>query len=125
MSGPEFLVILFGLFVGYWLVSKFSGNAAEQKKVKPDPDLQQAGSRAESNEGDERPSSSPILLWHEVLQVPQHSSAEDIRRAYKTLMSQYHPDKVASLGPELKVICEQKTKEINVAYDQAMKEHAC
>lgn len=37
-------------------------------------------------------------------------------------MSQYHPDKVASLGPELRDLCERKTKEINTAYDQAMAE---
>lgn len=37
-------------------------------------------------------------------------------------MSQYHPDKVASLGPELRDLCERKTKEINTAYDQAIAE---
>lgn len=37
-------------------------------------------------------------------------------------MRQYHPDKVASLGPELRDLCECKTKEINIAYDRAMAE---
>ncbi len=40
-----------------------------------------------------------------------------IRKRYLELISQYHPDKVDGLGPELKELAEQKTKEINIAYD--------
>lgn len=45
---------------------------------------------------------------------------DEIRRSYKTLMSQYHPDKVAELGDELKRLAERKSKEINSAYQQAL-----
>ena len=39
-----------------------------------------------------------------------------IRKKYIELISKYHPDKVADLGDELKVVAERKTKEINAAY---------
>ncbi len=39
-----------------------------------------------------------------------------IRKKYIELISKYHPDKVADLGDELKVLAEKKTKEINAAY---------
>jgi DnaJ-domain-containing protein 1 len=35
-------------------------------------------------------------------------------------MSQYHPDKVASLGRELRELAESKSKEISVAYQEAL-----
>jgi len=40
-----------------------------------------------------------------------------IRRAYLGLMRQYHPDRVMTLGPELRELAEQKAKEINRAYE--------
>jgi hypothetical protein len=44
-------------------------------------------------------------------------SKEQIRSKYIHLVSQYHPDKVQHLGPELRELAESKTKEINAAYD--------
>jgi hypothetical protein len=44
-------------------------------------------------------------------------SKEQIRSKYINLVSQYHPDKVQHLGPELRELAESKTKEINAAYD--------
>lgn len=42
---------------------------------------------------------------------------QQIRLKYLGLVSQYHPDKVQHLGPELRELAETKTKEINAAYD--------
>jgi hypothetical protein len=55
--------------------------------------------------------------WHKILQVPPDSSMEDIRRAYRRRMSEYHPDKVAQLGEEIRQVADQKSKEINAAYE--------
>jgi hypothetical protein len=41
---------------------------------------------------------------------------EQVRLKYIDLISQYHPDKVQHLGPELKELAETKSKEINAAY---------
>ncbi|WP_297358569.1 J domain-containing protein [Thauera sp.] len=62
--------------------------------------------------------------WHVVLGVSPHATVDEIRRAYKKQISQYHPDKVSGLGVEFNDIAEQKTKEINVAYEQAMRDRS-
>jgi DnaJ like chaperone protein len=40
-----------------------------------------------------------------------------IKKAYRKLSMQYHPDKAAHLGEEFKAVAEEKMKEINAAYD--------
>src|SRR5262249_54049212 len=45
------------------------------------------------------------------------ASQETIQAAYRSLIARYHPDKVASLGPELQAVANARTKEINFAYD--------
>src|SRR6185369_13644507 len=99
MSASELVVIVFGLFIGYWLVSKFSGGPSKpiQENSEPAPEAETEPPRPE---GPEHPTQldAQALNWSEVLQVARHADVLEIRRAYKTLMSQYHPDKVASLG---------------------------
>lgn len=85
----------------------------------------QHGSEAESNTGfadTNRPHSKHTAThWHEVLGVQSDASITQIRTAYRRLQSQYHPDKVAHLGKDLIALAEQKSKEINRAFDEAMK----
>lgn len=52
----------------------------------------------------------------EVLGVSRGASFEEIKKAYRTLSMQYHPDKVGHLGDEFKQVAEEKMKEINAAY---------
>jgi DnaJ-domain-containing protein 1 len=92
MSGIEALVMAFGLFIGYWLVAKLF--AGKPKSNTPE--------------------------WHDTLHVSPHASVDEIENAYRVLMSQYHPGKVASLGEELKAVAEGKSKEITAAYRRAM-----
>ena len=53
---------------------------------------------------------------HEVLGVPRDASQEQIRSAYRTLIKKYHPDRVANLGEEFRVLAEERSKAINEAY---------
>ena len=57
--------------------------------------------------------------WHDVLGVPPDATHEQIVSAYRSQMSQYHPDKVATLGPEIRALAEQRAKELNAAYAEA------
>jgi len=45
------------------------------------------------------------------------ATADDIKKAYRKLSMQYHPDKVRHLGDEFRVVAEEKMKEINAAND--------
>jgi len=46
------------------------------------------------------------------------ASDEEIERAYRRLISQYHPDRVAGAAPEFRRQAERKAREINAAYDR-------
>ena len=58
--------------------------------------------------------------WFKVLGVQKSASAEDVRKAYKTLIKQSHPDRVQDLSPALKELAEAETKNLNMAYRQAL-----
>ena len=53
---------------------------------------------------------------YEVLGVRSRASEEEITSAYRQLVQQYHPDKVAGMAPEFREVAERRMKEINAAY---------
>jgi DnaJ like chaperone protein len=55
--------------------------------------------------------------YYGVLGLEPGADFASIKKAYRKLSMQYHPDKVAHLGDEFKGIAEEKMKEINAAYD--------
>ncbi|KRG76586.1 membrane protein [Stenotrophomonas ginsengisoli] len=55
---------------------------------------------------------------YRVLGVDPAASDAEIDTAYRRLISQYHPDKVAGAAPELRAAAEHKASEINAAYDR-------
>ena len=54
--------------------------------------------------------------YYAVLGLEQGADFAEIKKAYRKLSMQYHPDKVGHLGDEFKKVAEEKMKEINVAY---------
>ena len=60
----------------------------------------------------------PPLSPFEVLGVRRGATKEEIKTAYKKLLSLYHPDKVAHLGEEIQKIAREKTLAINRAYQE-------
>lgn len=57
------------------------------------------------------------LDYHTILGVSRDASPEQIKQAYRQRMTEYHPDKVAHLGLDLRSLAEKKAKQINEAYD--------
>jgi DnaJ-domain-containing protein 1 len=53
-----------------------------------------------------------------ILDLGTNANPAQVRKAYLFAINQYHPDKFASLPPEFRKIAEEKTKEINTAYDR-------
>jgi hypothetical protein len=54
-----------------------------------------------------------------VLGVTPTASPREIARAFRACMVAYHPDKVATMGPEIRALAEDKSKEITLAYARA------
>jgi len=54
-----------------------------------------------------------------VLGVAPTASPSEIARAFRARMAEYHPDKVATMGPEIRALAEEKSKAITLAYADA------
>jgi len=59
----------------------------------------------------------------EIFEIPagQVLNQKELKKRYFELLKQNHPDKVASLGNDFKVLAEKKTKAINSAYEELKK----
>jgi DnaJ-domain-containing protein 1 len=60
-------------------------------------------------------------IAYSILDIPQNATIEQIKAAYRVKLKEYHPDKVAHLGEELKQLAAKKTLQINNAYDYIKK----
>ena len=59
--------------------------------------------------------------WYEVLGVRPSASADEVKKAYRERIREYHPDRVQGLGVELRELAERRAKEINAAFAEAGK----
>lgn len=116
MTATELIVIVVCLGLGYWIVAVFLPSLFETDADLADVAAAPRASDAQSETPDDVP-----RPWFEVLDVPERSLREEIVAAYKRKIRQYHPDLVARMGPELRELAERKSREINAAYDTAMK----
>ena len=57
-----------------------------------------------------------------VLGITQEADPRDIKRAYRKLMSQHHPDKLGNVPDDLKQRAESRAREINAAYERIKSE---
>jgi DnaJ like chaperone protein len=58
---------------------------------------------------------------YSVLGLSRDASSSEIKKQYKNLLSQYHPDKVEHLGEDIKKTAIEKTLAIQVAYQKLKK----
>jgi DnaJ like chaperone protein len=125
MSAMDVIVTIIMGLAGYWIVSFLMGDRTPKQarkaptRERPEAEgswKEETYTRAEATVSEE-PDKAP---WYQVLEVGPEASPSMIKLAYRKLMSQYHPDKVASLGAELQQLAERKTREIQAAYELGM-----
>jgi DnaJ like chaperone protein len=126
MSATEWLALIGGVAVGFcvvYIMLSAGGKSKRQARTRPRFEQQQTHwqQRQEQPPPRYRPEPSIAGRWFLILEVPQSASREQIERAYKIKISQYHPDKVAQMGIEIRELAEAKSKDINAAYDYAMR----
>lgn len=84
-----------------------------------------AGAQFHQRQGQPKASTSKHQLAnaYKVLGVVEESSEADIKKAYRKLMSQHHPDKLVAKGlpPEMMEVAKQKTQDIQAAYEMITK----
>lgn len=74
------------------------------------------GGQSTSNEGRRKPGEKDDSHYYSVLGLAPSATEAEIKKAYRRLMSQYHPDRVATLGEDLQKAAAEKAKTINEAY---------
>ena len=108
MTPAEVVISVVGLIAGYWLVSNFiTGSKSASRR--------DDGAKVEDIER------VTLANWYQILEVAEAANREEISSAYKRKISQYHPDKVAQMGPEIRAVADAKSQQINAAYELGMK----
>ena len=130
MSRYELMVSLACLVVGYlavsWLLNRsLPPGDARPAAGRPGGAGAAPGGAAPSGEEAPRPTARAVphsaMPWYVVLDVDRSASRAAITAAYRSRISQYHPDKVARMGPEIRALADKKSAEINAAYEAALK----
>jgi DnaJ-domain-containing protein 1 len=58
--------------------------------------------------------------WFKVLGLEKSASIAEVRKAYKALIKQNHPDRVQDMSPAFRKLAETETKKLNTAFRQAL-----
>jgi len=56
--------------------------------------------------------------YYQILEITSSASDQEIKKAYRSMATRFHPDKVQHLGPEFQKMAEDKFKAINEAYQE-------
>lgn len=115
MTAVDIVVIVAGLLFGYRLVSNYLSPNASGGQARREKDSSQPWER------NWEPGAPKGPAWFEVLGVSETATPAQVEYAYRLKISQYHPDKVAQMGEDIRQLAEAKSKEINAAYDTAMR----
>lgn len=121
----KIMIIIVGLLLCYWVFARWSKNksvssTSAHKDSENGAQQNKPHNEEQSNNYSDKEDNIPAN-WFYILEVPEDASQEQIVAAYKQKIRQNHPDKVAQMGMEIRELAERKSKQINAAYNHAMK----
>ena len=117
MSGSQILGIVLCAALGYWLVAVFLPLIGKAKEGYREP----SGDADAPSSQDDHDTEAAARAWHEILGIRADSSADEITAAYRKKIREYHPDRVDGMGADIRALAQQRSAEINGAYDAAMR----
>lgn len=104
------------LAAGYALVSWFLNRG----QPRPPPRGAARDTRQDAPRDAPRPAAAAAHEdWWTVLYLPANADLAAVKDAYRSLIAQYHPDKVSGMGPEIRAVAEAQSARINAAYEAA------
>ena len=59
---------------------------------------------------------------YKILGVDENATDEEVKKAFREMAKKNHPDRVGSLGEDVRKAAEKKFQEINAAYEQIKKQ---
>ncbi len=114
----ELLMLLRMIYMVAYADNKI--NDREQKRINDIADL--LGIFIKDHEKIKFEFVSPNEEYYRILGIDRNTPPEEIKKAYREMVSKYHPDKVAHLGEEFIEIANRKFREIQEAYEKICKE---
>lgn len=63
-------------------------------------------------------STKKVFCPYNTLNISQNANQDEIKKAYKKMIREYHPDKVEHLGDDLKELANNKIRDIQRAYEE-------
>lgn len=129
MTITQIVIIVAGLFFGYRLVSHMlSPGTGDDRNSRSPPEGPGGGNGQQRHtyesawtDAPKPPARDPGPMWYQTLDIAESASMAEIDHAYRVQISQYHPDKVAKLGEDIRRLAEARSKEINAAYEIAIR----
>ncbi len=79
------------------------------------------GRKASQSNPPESSAKPPSIDPYALFNLPHNASRDEIEARYKELALQYHPDRVAHLGEELRTLAHEKMVHIQQAYESLIK----
>lgn len=120
------VIVIVAFIVGYWLMSFIIKRMRETKENSEsgysdrgyaEDDKYSTNGGGSWNRTIESKKLDDDIHYKSVLGLGDAATLDDIRKRYRELAGQYHPDKVSHLGRKLKEVAEQEMRLINEAYD--------
>src|SRR5215813_8204272 len=106
MVSSEVLVTVLAGIIGFIVIWYLMGLITDKFSTGPAPSPLASSSQS-------RPE------WAEVLGVAPDASRDDIKRAYMQKIEEFEPGRLATLGPEMRKLAEERLQQINLAFDAA------
>jgi DnaJ-domain-containing protein 1 len=107
MVSSEVLVTVLAGIIGFIVIWYLMGLITEKFSTGPAPSAPPSSSSQSQSE------------WAEVLGVAPDASRDEIKRAYLRKIEEFEPGRLATLGPEMRKLAEERLQQINLAFDAA------